>query len=298
MLASLGLRRNIALALIAFLVGTAGVAEALTPGSYVAKTTNFSVSPRTFNGNYLSCPNGDRVVTGGGFWHASGSAKPLTGGGLLGNSTPTTDGKGWYATGYNASFTQTRDLEEVALCLPGKRVGHYVVKTKNFTIANTQFGGDYVRCPKGDRVVAGGAFWHAGGSGTPLASGGFVTNSTPTTDGKGWYATGQNISGATADLEEVAQCLPAKQVGKYTLRKKSFTLPNQKFGGGTLNCPKGTRIVAGGAFWHARGSGKPVARLGYIANSTPSAHGKGYYATGENYFSVKKSQLEEVALCL
>lgn len=291
-------RRFSTVAIALALACAADIAYAFTPGQYATKTTSFTVAPRTFFGDYLSCPKGDRTVTGGGFWHSTGSGKPLPGGGLLANSTPTTDGKGWYATGYNASFTSTRDLEEVVLCMPAKRVGKYAVKTKNFSIDNTQFGGSYLSCPKGDRVVTGGAFWHASGSGTPLPSGGFITNSTPTTDGKGWYATGQNSAGSTADLEEVALCLPAKQLGKYAVKTHNFTVSPQKFGGGSLSCPKGSRITAGGAFWHARGSGKPVARLGYIANSSPTGHGKGWYATGNSYFATKKSQLEEVVLCL
>jgi hypothetical protein len=293
------MRRFLIVASAVLIVGAAGAAEALSPGRYAVKTANFAVSARTFNGNYLSCPKGDRIVPGGGFWHASGSGKPIPDpGAQLANSTPTTDGKGWYATGFNLSFTQALKLEEVALCLPAKRVGHYAVRTKDFTVSPQQFGGNYLSCPKGDRIVTGGAFWHASGSGTPSPDGGFLTNSTPTTDGKGWYATGQNGSGATLDLEEVALCLPSKQVGKYTVKTHNFTVSNQKFGGGKLSCPKGARVVAGGAFWHAKGSGKPVARLGYIANSTPVSRGKGYYATGENYFSIKKAQLEEVVLCL
>jgi hypothetical protein len=91
-LARFGLRPVIALAVIGLIACVAGAAEALGPGPYVVKTTNFMVSPQSFGRNYLA--DGETIA----------------------NSTPTTNGKRRYATGQSLLSSRPQ-LEEVALCL-------------------------------------------------------------------------------------------------------------------------------------------------------------------------------------
>ncbi len=278
------------------LAGAASALGALSQGKYSVKTHNFTVSSATYGGDYLKCAKGKRVVSGGAFWHASGSGKPVPDAGFIANSAPTTDGKGWYAIGFNQK-PGTLDFEEVALCLPSKAVGHYKVKTHNFVVSGGSVGGGYVKCAKGERVVSGGAFWHASGSSTPMPEAGAIYSSTPTTDGKGSYATGYSQTVGNLDLEGVALCLPSKAVGHYTVKTHNFTVPSFSVAGGYVNCAKGERVVSGGAFWHASGSSTPIPDAGPIQNSAPTTNGKGWYATGRD-LTTGALDLQEVALCL
>ena len=98
MLASLGRRRNIALALIAFafaLAGAASALAALSQGKYSVKLQDYGVASATYGGGSVFCAKGKRLVSGGTFWHTSTSAKPVPDAGVITNSTPTTDGKSW-----------------------------------------------------------------------------------------------------------------------------------------------------------------------------------------------------------
>jgi hypothetical protein len=79
-------------------------------------------------GGYLPCPGGQRIVSGGAFWHLPGQGPDpaLGANSWITSSTPTTDTRGWYADGKNASLTP-RVLTTVIHCLPD--AGFNVVTT-------------------------------------------------------------------------------------------------------------------------------------------------------------------------
>ena len=147
----------------------AGATAVLHPGKYTLRTVTLLQDPNSTSvGGYLACknPNTHRLVAGGGYWHAPGkgptpsSADPH----LLGSSAVTTDGKRWYADarvtgpsggGGGEAFTM------VALCLPKAQVGTYTLRTVTYDVAGGAKAGNYVGCPANQRIVTGGAYWHA-----------------------------------------------------------------------------------------------------------------------------------------
>ena len=98
------------------------------------------------------------------------------------------------------------------MCLPLRRIGAYTLKTTTLDGVpesnGDDYAGNYLSCPKNERIVAGGAFWHQPGQGPDFNGVHWLSSSTPTTDGKGWYADGATAT-AGDELTIVAQCLPA-----------------------------------------------------------------------------------------
>ncbi len=265
-------------------------------GQYKLRTTDLTAGFGQSVGGYLACPKGKRIVTGGAFWHRPGEGPDAQLAGYLTSSTPTTNGKGWYASGLNGDGTQLQ-LRIVALCLPKAKVGKYTVKTQDLGAADGTNVGNYLSCPSGKRIVAGGAFWHRPGEGPDAQLTAFLKSSTSTTDGKGWYASGRNSDGFQLRLRIVAQCLPKAKVGKYAVRTTDLTAAVGESVGNYLSCPSGKRIVSGGAFWHRPGEGPDAQLGGDLGSSTATTNGKGWYASGLNVYDVAL-QLRLVALCI
>jgi hypothetical protein len=162
-------------------------------------------------GGYLACPKGQRVVTGGVAWIVPGEPLTTPRGPLahLVSSTPTVDGKGWYADG--SSRLEVGGIERlriVAVCGPAASVGVVSVRTKDRPPNSGDNSGAYLACPKGQRVMAGGAFIHPTGQGPDLDFSRYAMAkaSTPTTDGKGWYARGDSPGGGLQTI--VILCRP------------------------------------------------------------------------------------------
>jgi hypothetical protein len=178
-------------------------------GNYTLKTRTFDVSAGGAAGGYVKCPQTQRIVTGGAFWHRPGQGPdPSTDPGLIGSSSATFDAKGWYADGQ--TFT-TSQLTITALCLPMTRIGTYTLRKTTLNQAHGVAGG-YLKCPTSQRIVAGGAFWHQPEQG-PDPSNALMDDlgsSAATFDARGWYADGRGSSSSpTEQLTLVAQCLPA-----------------------------------------------------------------------------------------
>ncbi len=266
----------------------------LHPGSYTLKTVDLNVSAQSSGGGYLACPTGQRIVSGGAYWHQPGQGPDASNpaGNSLGSSTPTTDGKGWYADGGTEGAQQ---LTITALCLPRSQVGKYTLKTVDLSSSDT--AGGYLACPTGQRIVSGGAYWHAPGQGPdPSSVDDWIGSSTPTTDGKGWYADG--FTDSARQLTITALCLPKQQIGTYTLKTVNLnTGADGGRAGGYLKCPKKQRIVSGGAYWHPPGQGPAPSSAGtdQMGSSTATTDGKGWYADG---VGPPDLQLTITALCL
>jgi hypothetical protein len=176
-------------------------------GTYSLRKHTFNVSSGHTGGGYVKCPRGQRIVTGGAFWHfAHQGPDPGTDPGALGSSSATFDAKGWYADGVAFSSAQ---LTITALCLPPSRIGSYTLKHITFKPGAGGVAGGYLKCPKKQGIVAGGAFWHKPGKG-PDPNNALVDvlgSSAATFDAKGWYADGAT-NNTSLQLTAVAQCLP------------------------------------------------------------------------------------------
>jgi hypothetical protein len=174
--------------------------------------------------------------------------------------------------------------------------GHYILH--KVTLGGTGAAGSYLTCknPKKQRVVTGGAFWHAPGQGPDPSNAAtyLLGSSAATFDAKGWYADGESVA---SSLTITAQCLPKSEVGTYTLRKHTYTVASGDVAGGYVKCPRGQRIVTGGAFWHQPGQGPdPSSDPGYLTSSSATFDAKGWYADGPAAFG--GGQLTITALCL
>jgi hypothetical protein len=88
-------------------------------GAYTLVASDVPVASLTAGGGPVSCPAGQRVVSGGGYWHEPGvGGGPTTPVGVqLSSSTPTTDGLGWYADGFNLHTSTPLELQIIALCV-------------------------------------------------------------------------------------------------------------------------------------------------------------------------------------
>jgi hypothetical protein len=176
-------------------------------GPYTLRTRTLNVAAHNAAGGSVKCPLKQRIVTGGAFWHQPGLGPDPSNAvnDHLGSSNPTLNGKGWYADG--ATSVASR-LTITALCLPESQVGSYTLKKKTFTPSVMGGTGGYLKCPKNQRIVGGGAFWHRAGKGPAPrnAKNSFLGSSTATFDAKGWYADGDGRTGS--QLTVVAQCLP------------------------------------------------------------------------------------------
>jgi hypothetical protein len=175
--------------------------------------------------------------------------------------------------------------------------GKYKLRTIDLTAGDGASVGNYLSCPKGKRIVSGGAFWHRPGQGRDAQPPAFLRSSTATTDGKGWYAAGRNDDDLQLQLRIVALCLPKKKVGTYSLRTQDLVVASGGGAGGYVSCPSGKRIVGGGAFWHRPGEGPDAQLGGYLDSSTATTNGQGWYASGRN-FDVDTLQLRLVAQCV
>jgi hypothetical protein len=190
-----------------FLTITAQCLPKSVVGKYTLKTHTFTVSSGNAAGGYVKCPSTQRIVTGGAFWHQPGvGPDPSNPGGETGSSSATFDAKGWYADGWTPIGGQ---LTITALCLPQSRIGKYTLKKTTLKPSGAGVAGGYLKCPKKQGIVAGGAFWHKPGKGPDPSNANFdeLGSSAATFDAKGWYADG--LTGRSTDqLTLVAQCLP------------------------------------------------------------------------------------------
>jgi hypothetical protein len=291
---------------------SAPASAAIQAQNYVLRTAELVPNAQGRTGNWLACPPNHRVVSGGAFWHPAGQAPNAASAehAWLMGSTATADGRGWYASGY-ASFPNA-SLTVLVQCLPDSQVGGaYVTRTAEL-VPNAQGTTQYwLACPPNHRAVTGGAFWHPAGKSpqdTLSNYNALITGSTATSDGKGWYAAGDNFNHyVTTDgrLTMIVQCLPEAQVGGVYVTRTADLVPNAQGKIGTtqhwLACPRNYRAISGGGFWHRAGQAPNPASPDYarLMGSTATADGRGWYASGYAYLGyVPNPVLTMVVQCL
>ena len=86
--------------------------------AYIVRTRDVPVDPFRPGNAELRCPDGDRVVTGGGAWHLPGKPDDPALDAQLTGTWPTLAGYSWSATGMYFG-TLTAKLQVIAFCLPG-----------------------------------------------------------------------------------------------------------------------------------------------------------------------------------
>lgn len=178
-------------------------------GTYTINATSWAAGISDGGGGYVSCPVGQRIVTGGAGWRTPGDpfVPSLASNTWISGTSPTTNAKGWYGAG--AAYVPGVVLRVVALCRPKSSVGTYSAKTLTIPASESD-AGSYLSCATGKRVVAMGAFWHAPGSAPDPASSDsyYLSSATPTSDAKGMYGAGLSRHPGTQDLTLALFCRP------------------------------------------------------------------------------------------
>ena len=237
-------------------------------------------------GGFVSCDAGRRVITGGAYWHQTG-----TGGNYeeadnayLGDSAVTKDGKGWYADGFHRYPLVSMDLTLYTLCIPKRQVKGTMLIGKTVSVNDSYDAHAKAKCPQGWEVYTGGAFFHAKGEApNPDDGGGSRTSaSMPLANGSGWYGAGTTGYGEKSKLTVRARCLPSRRIAPTKLVKETFTAGDNANTGGLVGCPGDRVPLTGGAYW--RKANKGLARsvtAGVIGSSIISSL-PGWYATGQS----------------
>jgi hypothetical protein len=270
----------------------AGNVAAFPVGGYVTKTKSFTPTAQGFARGTVSCPTGDVVVAGGAYWYVPG--QPLSPSDayavfLLANlpSSTTT----WLAAGFTAY--KGFELAITVQCLPKSTVGIYsIAKTKLARAASTtssdEIAAGYLACPKGQRVVTGGAgWWSTLQNGFVYADAGAsnLSSSSPTLSKDGWYAAGYQLKGGSSDrLEVVVMCRPLSAVGTIAARTFDFDPTHQDLGG-YVYCPTGQWVVSLGGFWHRTNQSPDLSAVDRLslAAAAPTLDRKGAWDAADVY---------------
>src|SRR5262245_28521156 len=109
--------------------------------------------------------------------------------------------------------------------------------------------GKTATCPKGDRAITGGVYWHRPQQNGDPTLDVELTASSPTEDGTGWYAAGLSNAPETLVLTVLAQCLPSGSFPAYIVRSRDVPVDPYRPGNGELGCPHDDRVVMGGGAW-------------------------------------------------
>jgi hypothetical protein len=146
-------------------------------------------------------------------------------------------------------------------------------KLKSFDRAAPGNAGGTVRCPKDERILNGGAFWHQTGIGPDRAISNLaqLTSSAPL-DGRTWYADGRNNAANPRTLTAEVRCLPKRQLKDVVTRKAGKTLQSGTYGQVRARCPEDYEPISGGTFLSEPGEApRPGvgAKRGRITGSFP-----------------------------
>jgi hypothetical protein len=220
-------------------------------------------------GDYLKCPAGTRILTGGAAPSFAEDPHTVLDNGRVSDSSPTFDGKGWYAdvgTFNGSGLTVT----EHAYCLPKHRLADVVLRKQRYHAAPAGSTGGYASCPHDARVLSGGAFWESGHAGPDQARADDVAlwSSSPTNKGRRWFASGYNASAEKLNLTVVARCLPKAELGQTAQVAFDQFLEDGEIDAGSDGCVYHGHLVptlSVGSFWHSPGQG-PNPTLAYGAN--------------------------------
>jgi len=131
-------------------------------------------------------------------------------------------------------------------------------------------------------MLTGGAYWHQTNQNGDPSLNAWILSSAPTSDSKGWYVTGRNVSGMSLDLTTVVKCLAQNVVGTYSTRAREVTVDAHRSGNADLRCKSGQKVVTGGGVWHKPGAQpKPIAAAN-LSMSFPDTDQGGWSAAGHN----------------
>lgn len=142
------------------------------------------------------------------------------------------------------------------------------------------------RCPKGMVAISGGASFR--GPGLEPGSGilTFLTESSPTLNGRGWRGAGiaSQESLVPSDpevwLRVVVLCRPASEVGRYTVVTRERRSKDEGIVSLGADCGRGRRIVTGGAHWTRSGLSEGPSGWNLLIASTPLANARAWQASG------------------
>lgn len=278
---ALGTRLGVAAPLgLALILATAGdVAAQIYPGNYVTQVKTTVVGGGLRRAVTVMCPSGHRMVTGGGYWHRSGENGNSSLQAFLLSSAPTSNGRGWYVTGWNAS-SETLELTSVLQCLAETSVGSYSIVSRDVTVDPGRSGNADVKCGSGKVALAGGAVWHKPGAKPKANLDAYLTTSTPDNLLKGWTAAGRNYSLTSLRLLATAFCIPPSRIVGYEIasvigyinRDQTFNVYEQ--------CPAGKYAIGGGVAWGFAEDPFTDTR-NPIVSSSITGDGTSWYAAGQ-----------------
>lgn len=233
----------------ALLIASAGTAAAVVhPASLVTETHSTTAASMTVVTSTAMCPNGDRMLTGGAYWHRSGeNGAPLYA--WILSSAPTADAQGWYVTGRNDQ-DETLVLTTLVKCLPQSAVGTYTVKTREVTVDPHHAGNADLRCKSGQKVITGGGVWHRPGAKPRPIAMAHLSMSFPDTLEAGWTAVGRNDGDSPLVLRVTAFCLPTSVLGaEYVEKQRTLKVYQSGWDEAYVQCDPGALAVSGGTWW-------------------------------------------------
>ena len=247
----------------------APVAAAIHTGSYQQIEASQLVPANSEYGVVASCPTGKRAVAGGVFWSVAGAEidRLLARDRWLSSNLPVGAGQTWYAAGRNYGVASTLNL--TIECLSTDALGTYKVHSVTAPAGNTSSA--TAKCPAGYRAMTGGAAWRYPGNhwGVDDFDLGTFSISMPTSDGRGWTATGSRAtSGSSARLHVTAMCLTDAMAGVPVHFGKTLTLHAVTTFEALVGCPPGYLTMDGGASITWTGGG--AAQGAWITASVPA----------------------------
>jgi hypothetical protein len=269
------------------------------PTGIVIRHKDVHVAADAVKAATATCPHGDRVINGGGYWLNGNTLS--SGHAWIGSSFPTADLTGWTASGARTG-PGAGDFRVLVTCAASTSLPKYTVVKRRVDIPDRSEEEQVAAyCPANTEIVTGGTVFEPLGSTTRKPQlAGITTGSGALNGAIGWIGLGRNIGGMVATgkpmrLEVMAVCAKTAKVGTYSAIGHDFPAGNGV--GGTASCPLNYRVIAGIAYWHATGNGNTDPSLpGELVDSRPKTDGSGWTAHGDA--PEGDTQLSVIAYCL
>jgi len=275
------------------LTGLSGLVSITTPGVSSASTTRSSTEVRgyTLEEGRISlpgrseeyaqadCPNGDKVVGGGGYQVTQGLGVDIASSYPFG---PPGKGSGWLVNFSNRSSVSDTGVA-VAICGASTSLAHYSVKLGSFaTIPAEGQVQATVTCPTGTVSLGGGGIvvgsetYQAMDASAPLGTTGWRT-----------YLSSAGSESTTGRTIVVCATKPTgwAQVSSHYVSNPAHQATNV-----TVNCPKDTKVLGGGPF---NTSTRPTVTIGL---TTSQSDLEGWHSV-ENNASLAKESVDQWAVC-
>jgi hypothetical protein len=136
--------------------------------AYVVLSHDLPVDPSRPGNANLRCPDGDRVVMGGGAWHLPGKANDPALDVQLTGTSPDIAGLYWSAMGMSFE-TRTVKFRVLAFCLPSTAFGAgWTTLGDTHQASEPAVYDQYIQCPSGLRALGGGIVWSYPGDPTGI----------------------------------------------------------------------------------------------------------------------------------